>query len=64
MNATIGYTSPNNQPLYIGSVPWLKDECTIISYIDDLRIYDRALNEYEIEAEGSLALGWVEPSFV
>lgn len=64
INSTIGYTKTNEKNLYVGCVPWHKEDCTVSSYIDDLRVYTRAVNEYEIEAEASTALGFVEPSFV
>ena len=61
---TIGFSTTNTMPYYIGNVPWHKDDCNVPTYMDDLRIYNRVLKEFEIEAEGAPSLGGIEPSFV
>ncbi len=50
-------------PVYVGRVPWADPKCRIPFFIDDLRIYARALTRPEIEAESFPSLGAVEPSF-
>jgi hypothetical protein len=50
-------------PVYIGHVPWSDKNCRVPFYIDDLRIYSRALSRAEIEAESFPSLGAIEPSF-
>ncbi|MEI8202317.1 MAG: LamG-like jellyroll fold domain-containing protein [Bacteroidota bacterium] len=56
--------STNNEPLLIGKTYWFPSASLLISYfsgaIDDIRIYNRALNETEIDSlyhEG----GWAVP---
>eukprot|EP00742_Colponemidia_sp_Colp-10_P000203 GILJ01000231.1.p1 GENE.GILJ01000231.1~~GILJ01000231.1.p1 ORF type:complete len:402 (-),score=42.09 GILJ01000231.1:91-1296(-) len=63
-NITMGFTSPNSMPLYIGNTPWHKDDCNIPSLIDEFRFYKRPLTRDEIQAEAAPALGGIEPSFV
>jgi len=54
----------NQGNLYIGNVPWLKNQCNFPFLIDELRYYDTFLSEYNIGAEASPALGGIEPSFI
>lgn len=54
----------NDGPLYIGSVPWLRDQCNLRTYIDEVRFYARPLTRDEIQAEAAPALGGVEPAFL
>jgi len=57
-----GLQEPSS-PVYIGRVPWSDKNCRIPFYVDDLRIYSRALSRAEIEAESFPSLGAIEPSF-
>jgi len=61
-NAGGGVQEPPS-PVYIGRVPWADKKCKIPFFIDDLRIYSRALARPEIEAESFPSLGSIEPSF-
>jgi len=61
---TIGWTITNTSPLYVGNAPFAEEECDIPAYIDEMRFYTRGLNEEEIEAEASPALGNINPNFV
>jgi hypothetical protein len=54
----------NTDPLYIGNVPWLKDQCDFPFMLDELRYYNVAIEEDKIQAEASPILGGVEPSFL
>jgi len=54
----------NEGPLYIGSVPWMRDSCNLRTYIDEVRVYTRRLTRDEIQAEAAPALGGVEPAFL
>jgi hypothetical protein len=51
-------------PLYIGNVPWLKDQCDYPFLIDEFRYYNIAVDEDFIQAEASAVLGGIEPSFL
>jgi hypothetical protein len=53
-----------NSPLYIGNVPWLKDQCDFPFLIDEMRYYNIAVSEDTIQAEASPVLGGIEPSFL
>lgn len=64
VNATEGRPSINDMPLFVGNTPWHIEDCNVPSYIDELRFYNRALNEEEIEAEAAPALGGVEPNYI
>lgn len=66
-----GWTILNDMPLYIGNTPWHKEDCNVPSLIDEIRVFERvlfaitkAISEEEIEAEASMALGSIEPSFI
>jgi len=54
----------NNSPLYIGNVPWLKDQCDFPFLIDELRYYNISVSEDRIQAEAAPVLGGIEPSFL
>lgn len=51
-------------PLYIGNVPWLKDQCDYPFLMDEVRYYNSAIEEDKIQAEASPILGGIEPSFL
>jgi hypothetical protein len=51
-------------PLYIGNVPWLKDQCDYPFLIDEFRYYNIAIEEDFIQGEASAVLGGIEPSFL
>ena len=54
----------NQDNLFIGNVPWLKDQCNFPFLIDELRYYDTFLPENYIQAEAAPALGGIEPSLI
>lgn len=49
--------------LFIGGTPDLIDKCHLAMYLDELRIYNRALGADHVEAEAGPALSGIEPSF-
>ena len=51
------------RPFFIGGDPW-RPAGGFDGYLDEFRFYQRALSTDEIQAEASIALGGVEPSFV
>ena len=59
-----GAFQDNDQPLYIGNVPWLKNDCAFPFLIDEMRYYNKAVDKDYIQAEASPVLGGVEPSFI
>jgi hypothetical protein len=61
-----GFTAMRNSgPLYVGGDPrWSQDGCNVPMYIDELKIYNRALDHDEIQAEAAPSLAGVEPSFL
>jgi len=61
-NATVGTIVHNTGPLYLGGDPWRKG--SMDGFVDEFKMYSRALTLDEIQAEASHALGGVEPSFV
>lgn len=64
VNITEGRMMINEMSLFIGGTPWHREDCNLPSYIDELRFYNRKLNEEEIEAEAAPALGGIEPNFI
>ena len=52
----------NEEPLFIGSVPWHRNECSVPVLIDEVRIYNKVVYSGEIEA--SPALGGLEANFL
>lgn len=63
-SGSVGKTSLNTGPLFVGGVPWLKEKCHLSSYVDSLRVYSREVTAEEVQAEAAPALGGIEPSFV
>jgi len=59
-----GYTAPNSGPLYVGGDAGVRDQCNVPMYIDELKVYSRALDHDEIQAEAAPSLAGVEPSFL
>eukprot|EP00928_Gymnodinium_smaydae_P017882 TRINITY_DN16828_c0_g1_i1.p1 TRINITY_DN16828_c0_g1~~TRINITY_DN16828_c0_g1_i1.p1 ORF type:complete len:417 (-),score=63.12 TRINITY_DN16828_c0_g1_i1:267-1517(-) len=59
-----GKVTPNSHPLYIGGDPFTVKQCAQALYIDNVRMYSRALTPHELQAEAAPALGGVDPSFV
>ncbi len=57
-------SADGDAPLYIGNVPWLKDQCDFPFLIDEFRFYNIAVSEDAIQAEASPVLGGIEPSFL
>eukprot|EP00753_Platysulcus_tardus_P015066 PLAT4752.1.p2 GENE.PLAT4752.1~~PLAT4752.1.p2 ORF type:complete len:388 (+),score=184.41 PLAT4752.1:30-1166(+) len=64
VNTTFSDPCTNRGSLFLGGVPWHRDDCNIASFIDEAKFYSRPLTRDEIQAEASPALGGVEPSFV
>jgi hypothetical protein len=56
--------SLNQGNLYIGNVPWLKEQCNFPFLIDEVRYYNVPIEEDRIQAEASPVLGGIEPSFL
>jgi hypothetical protein len=54
----------NNGSLFIGNTPAFKDKCKLNFLIDEMRFYNRAIEEDYVQAEASPALGGIEPNFV
>jgi len=54
----------NHHALYVGGDPFSAEQCTHAVYIDELRVYSRALAPHELEAQAVFALGGTSPSFV
>jgi len=54
----------NKGSLYIGGVPWLKDQCNFPFLLDEFRYYNIAIDENYIQAEASPVLGSIESSFI
>jgi len=50
--------------LFIGNVPWLKDSCSYPFLIDEMRYYNIAVQEENIQAEASPAFGGVDSTFI
>eukprot|EP00927_Polykrikos_kofoidii_P049097 TRINITY_DN43224_c0_g1_i1.p1 TRINITY_DN43224_c0_g1~~TRINITY_DN43224_c0_g1_i1.p1 ORF type:complete len:432 (-),score=63.45 TRINITY_DN43224_c0_g1_i1:133-1428(-) len=59
-----GNALPNAHPLYVGGDPFTTQYCEHAVYMDELRIYNTALLPHELQAEGAMALGGADPSFV
>jgi len=59
-----GFTAPNSGPLYVGGDAGVRDKCNVPMYIDELKVYSRALGHDEIQAEAAPSLAGVEPSFL
>ena len=53
----------NTGPFFIGGDPW-RPAGGFDGFLDEFRFYSRALSTDEIQAQSSMALGGVEPSFV
>jgi hypothetical protein len=54
----------NTENLYIGGHSNYSGACQISYYLDSLKIYNRVMPQYEIQAEAGLVLGSVEPNFI
>ena len=54
----------NDGPLYIGNVPWLKEQCDFPFLIDEMRYYNIAIEEDRLQAEASPSLGGIESNFI
>jgi len=59
-----GFTAVNSGPLYVGGDPGSRDQCNVPMYIDELKVYNRAIDHDEIQAEAAPSLAGVEPSFL
>jgi len=59
-----GFTAVNSGPLYVGGDPAVGDQCNVPMYMDELKVYNRALEHDEIQAEAAPSLAGVEPSFL
>ncbi|KRX01889.1 Concanavalin A-like lectin/glucanases superfamily [Pseudocohnilembus persalinus] len=57
-------TLQNDGNLYVGNTPssQQKQTCNLDMYIDDLKIYNKGLNNFEVQAEIGNQLGGIEPS--
>ncbi len=52
----------NQGPLFIGGVPWMRDECSLNMLIDKFSFYNKELKAFEIQAQSQPSLGMVEGS--
>lgn len=59
-----GFTAVNAGPLYVGGDPAVRDQCNVPMYLDELKVYSRAIDHDEIQAEAAPSLAGVEPSFL
>eukprot|EP00697_Spironema_sp_BW2_P004899 gnl/Spiro4/16620_TR8952_c0_g1_i1.p1 gnl/Spiro4/16620_TR8952_c0_g1~~gnl/Spiro4/16620_TR8952_c0_g1_i1.p1 ORF type:complete len:458 (-),score=99.86 gnl/Spiro4/16620_TR8952_c0_g1_i1:60-1403(-) len=63
---------PNTAPLYIGHLPWVRNNTlqassqssAILAFVDEIKYYARFLGREELQAEASFGLGGVESSLV
>lgn len=60
---THGEAVPNEFPLYVGGDPFTVDQCEHPVYIDELRVYNRAILPHELDAEAAPALSGMGSSF-
>ncbi|EGR32484.1 NLI interacting factor-like phosphatase family protein, putative [Ichthyophthirius multifiliis] len=54
----------NDSPFYIGNTPWFSDDCILNAFVDELKIYNYEIKSYQVQAEASMFLGGIEPSFL
>lgn len=54
----------NEGPLFVGGVPWFRDQCGLNVLIDELRFFARTISRDEIAAEAAPAMGGIEPGFM
>jgi RNA recognition motif-containing protein len=54
----------NKKTLFIGNIPWLKEQCNFPHLIDEVKIYSSALEKDFIQAESSNILGGIEPNYL
>ncbi|CAG9334355.1 unnamed protein product [Blepharisma stoltei] len=64
VNSTDGWTQTNSSPLYIGNTPSTLEDCPVSFYVDEVRYFNRELEEEEIEAESAGALGAIEAYYI
>ena len=62
--ATNNNNNNNNISLFIGNIPWLKEQCNFPHLIDEVKIYSSALEKDFIQAESSNILGGIEPNYL
>ena len=62
--ATNNNNNNNNISLFIGNIPWLKEQCNFPHLIDEIKIYSSALEKDYIQAESSNILGGIEPNYL
>ncbi|CDJ31026.1 uncharacterized protein EMH_0007810 [Eimeria mitis] len=61
---TEGSTKTNDLPLFVGGAPYAENVCDMPMLLDEFRMFSYALGRDHIQAEASIALGGVEPSFL
>lgn len=61
---TEGATRTNELPIYIGGAPYSENVCDTPMLLDELRLYSRAIGRDEIQAEASIVLNGIEPSYI
>jgi len=61
---TKGFLRPMREPLFVGGDPLTSEACDLPMYIDEVKVYDRALDMDEIQAEAAPSLMGIEPHFV
>ncbi|XP_026190691.1 uncharacterized protein LOC113146716 [Cyclospora cayetanensis] len=61
---TEGSTKTNDLPLFIGGAPYSENVCDMPMLLDEFRMYSYAVGRDYIQAEASIALGGIEPSYL
>lgn len=59
-----GVVEQNTYPLYIGGDPFTAEDCQFKLYVDEVRMYGRAVAPHELQAEAAPAVAGIDPSFV
>lgn len=59
-----GVMVSNDYPLYVGGDPFTQSHCDFTVYMDELRIFSRAVPPHQLQAEAAPALGGTDPNYV
>lgn len=57
-----GEIQQNDYPLYVGGDPFTSQQCRHGIYMDELRVYNRALSPHELQAEAGPGLAGLDPA--
>ncbi|KAL8454029.1 hypothetical protein Emag_001601 [Eimeria magna] len=61
---TEGSTKTNDLPLFVGGAPYAENVCDTPMLLDEFRMFSYAVGRDHIQAEASVALGGIEPSYL